>query len=258
MSRHFVRLMLVVFAVAAPSVTSAQSGQSAIAGVVRDSTGACPAWRHRRGQQSGLDREVAVGSHRRGRSVSRRRSAAGHLPGHLHASRGSPPSSGTASCSSRTSWRRSTWTWRSAASSRAITVTGESPIVDVQSSQRREVVNSEMLEALPTGRSFVTMAGTVPAVLDRAVRRRRLDLDVAGRQPDGARLLERGFANAHRRDGRRCDVRRWPVRVRLRQRGPDAGNRRPGQCGQRREPAVRRAGQPHSANRGQHAVGASS
>jgi hypothetical protein len=46
----------------------------------------------------------------------------------------------------------------------AITVTGESPIVDVQSSQRREVVNSGMLEALPTGRSFVTMAATVPAV----------------------------------------------------------------------------------------------
>jgi len=40
MSRHFARLMLVVFVVAAPSVTSAQSGQSAIAGVVRDSTGA--------------------------------------------------------------------------------------------------------------------------------------------------------------------------------------------------------------------------
>ena len=35
----------------------------------------------------------------------------------------------------------------------------------MQSSQRREVVNSEMLAALPTGRSFVTMAGTVPAVL---------------------------------------------------------------------------------------------
>jgi len=46
----------------------------------------------------------------------------------------------------------------------SVTVTGESPVLDVQTSQRRDVVTSEMLEALPTGRSFVTMAGTVPAV----------------------------------------------------------------------------------------------
>ena len=46
----------------------------------------------------------------------------------------------------------------------SITVRAESPIVDVQTSQRREVVNSQMLESLPTGRNFVTMAGTVPAV----------------------------------------------------------------------------------------------
>ena len=40
MSRHFVRLILVVFALTQPSIASAQSGQSAIAGVVRDTTGA--------------------------------------------------------------------------------------------------------------------------------------------------------------------------------------------------------------------------
>jgi len=47
----------------------------------------------------------------------------------------------------------------------SITVNAESPIVDVQTSQRREVVNSQMLESLPTGRNFVTMASTVPSVL---------------------------------------------------------------------------------------------
>src|ERR1043166_1956392 len=47
----------------------------------------------------------------------------------------------------------------------SITVTGETPIVDVQSSQRREVVTNELLQSLPTGRNYVTMAGTVPAVL---------------------------------------------------------------------------------------------
>lgn len=45
-----------------------------------------------------------------------------------------------------------------------VTVTGETPVVDVQSSSRREVVSQDLLDALPTGRSFVLMAGTVPAV----------------------------------------------------------------------------------------------
>jgi hypothetical protein len=46
----------------------------------------------------------------------------------------------------------------------SITVTGESPVVDVQTSQRREVVTQELLEVLPTGRSFILEAATVPAV----------------------------------------------------------------------------------------------
>ena len=45
-----------------------------------------------------------------------------------------------------------------------VTVTGASPVVDVQTSQRREVVNQELLESLPTGRNFQLMAGTVPSV----------------------------------------------------------------------------------------------
>ena len=46
----------------------------------------------------------------------------------------------------------------------SVTVTGESPVVDVQTSQRRQVVSQEMLESIPTGRNFVLMAGTTPAV----------------------------------------------------------------------------------------------
>ncbi len=45
-----------------------------------------------------------------------------------------------------------------------LTVTGESPVVDVQTSHRREVVSQELIEALPTGRNFQLLAGTVPAV----------------------------------------------------------------------------------------------
>jgi len=46
----------------------------------------------------------------------------------------------------------------------SITVTGESPVVDVQTSGRREVVSQELIESLPTGRNFQLLAGTVPAV----------------------------------------------------------------------------------------------
>ena len=45
-----------------------------------------------------------------------------------------------------------------------ITVTGASPVVDVQSSSRRDVVPQELLESLPTGRQFAYMANTVPSV----------------------------------------------------------------------------------------------
>src|ERR1700704_6547368 len=53
---------------------------------------------------------------------------------------------------------------RVGAVSENVTVTGESPVVDVQTSTRREVVSQQMLEAIPTGRSFVLMANTVPSV----------------------------------------------------------------------------------------------
>ncbi len=45
-----------------------------------------------------------------------------------------------------------------------ITVSGESPIVDVQNTQRREVVNRELLDSLPTGRDFQTIGNVLPGV----------------------------------------------------------------------------------------------
>ena len=45
-----------------------------------------------------------------------------------------------------------------------ITVSGESPIVDVQNTMRREVVNRELLDALPTGRDFQTIGNVLPGV----------------------------------------------------------------------------------------------
>jgi hypothetical protein len=45
-----------------------------------------------------------------------------------------------------------------------ITVSGASPVVDVQSTSRRDVVSHQLLESLPTARQFAYMANTVPSV----------------------------------------------------------------------------------------------
>src|SRR6185503_12328687 len=43
-----------------------------------------------------------------------------------------------------------------------VTVTGESPIVDVQSARRQTVITSEVLRAIPTVRSYNALVGVVP------------------------------------------------------------------------------------------------
>ncbi len=64
-----------------------------------------------------------------------------------------------------------------------VTVSGASPVVDVQSTMSRTVLSKEQMEVLPSGRSYQSLAATIPALgsaTRRAVRRRRLDADVAG------------------------------------------------------------------------------
>ena len=45
-----------------------------------------------------------------------------------------------------------------------ITVSGESPVVDIQRVQRTEVITRELLEAIPTGRSVYSFAALVPGI----------------------------------------------------------------------------------------------
>jgi Carboxypeptidase regulatory-like domain len=45
-----------------------------------------------------------------------------------------------------------------------ITVTGESPIVDVQNTARQQVLDAEIINALPSGRNAATLAGFLPGV----------------------------------------------------------------------------------------------
>ena len=46
----------------------------------------------------------------------------------------------------------------------AVTVTGESPVVDVKSARREQVVNRELLSAIPSARTYQTMIGLAPGV----------------------------------------------------------------------------------------------
>ena len=140
---------------------------------------------------------------------------------------------------------------RVGAVSENVTVTGASPVVDVQTSNRREVVSQQLLEAIPTGRSFVLMANTVPSVSTGS-----FDVGGSAAMWVGGSLLVHGslvgrLAHAHRRHGGRRHVRHRPVLLRVRQRSADAGNGRPGHRRVGREPAVGRARQPHSAHRRQ-------
>jgi hypothetical protein len=45
-----------------------------------------------------------------------------------------------------------------------ITVSGAAPVVDVQSTQQREVLTRDVLDALPTGRNYQTIGATLPGV----------------------------------------------------------------------------------------------
>src|SRR4030095_5078632 len=46
----------------------------------------------------------------------------------------------------------------------SVTVSGASPVVDVQSVTRRETLSRELIDALPTGRNFQTAGATLPSV----------------------------------------------------------------------------------------------
>src|SRR5512134_2427351 len=46
----------------------------------------------------------------------------------------------------------------------SITVTGDAPIVDVQSTQRTHVLNRDLLDALPTARNYSGLAALMPGV----------------------------------------------------------------------------------------------
>src|SRR4051794_14815832 len=161
MCRRFVRLILVLFgAMAIPSVALAQS---AIAGVVKDTTGAVP---------PGVTVEASSPA-----LIEKTKSAVTNEAGQYRVVDLRPGTytvtftlTGFNTVVREGIVLESNFTapinveMRVGAVAENVTVTGASPVVDVQTSARREVVTQQQLEAIPTGRSFVLMANTVPSV----------------------------------------------------------------------------------------------
>src|SRR4029078_9450333 len=50
-----------------------------------------------------------------------------------------------------------------------ITVTGETPIVDIQSTARQQVLNKDVIEAIPTGRNYSALGVLLPGVVNNAI-----------------------------------------------------------------------------------------
>ena len=63
-----------------------------------------------------------------------------------------------------------------------ITVTGETPIVDIQSTARQQVLNKDVIEAIPTGRSYSALGVLLPGVNTN-------DTDVGGQNGGGMNTL---------------------------------------------------------------------
>ena len=66
--------------------------------------------------------------------------------------------------------------------SETITVSGQTPVVDVQSSSERKALPKEALDALPTARSFATVGTTIPGVTAN-------QRDVGGTQGERGNIL---------------------------------------------------------------------
>ena len=54
--------------------------------------------------------------------------------------------------------------WRSAGSRKSVTVSGQSPVVDLSSTSTRATFTTEMLEAVPRGRDFQSVVEMAPGV----------------------------------------------------------------------------------------------
>ena len=146
-----------------PAHAFAQATAS-IAGTVVDASGAVLPGVDCRGLEPCADREDAIGRDRRHRSIPHRTTARRRLHDDVHVDRASAPCVAKASSWRDRSQRPSTRRCELGSVEETITVTGDTPIVDIQSAQRQRVIDQELLVAIPTGRTPQVAAFLIPGV----------------------------------------------------------------------------------------------
>ena len=154
---------------------SSASAQSAISGIVRDTSGAVLPGVTVEAGSPVLIEKTRTGGHRRPGPLHDRRPAARHLHRRLHPHRLQHLQARRDRAAGQLHHDRSTPTCASARWKRSMTVTGDAPVVDVQSTQRTQVLNRDMLDALPTARNYSGLAALMPGV-------RMSNTDVGGNQ----------------------------------------------------------------------------
>ena len=152
------RTLLVMGLALFPGVAAAQS---TISGVVTDASGAVLPGVSVEASSPALIEKTRSRDDRRSGSLHHRRHPAGRLFGHVHppgVHRGQPRRDpgrrechGSAQCGAE-----------SGSVAETITVTGATPMVDVQQAAQRQVLGREQLDTLPTARSFLSTGVVVP------------------------------------------------------------------------------------------------
>ena len=87
----------------------------------------------------------------------------------------------------------------------SITVTGESPVVDIQTARQQKVINGDIVRALPASRSYGNYIAAIPAIQATGFGERRVD-------------HQQLLLGARRAEHRRPHPARWDERGRARQR----------------------------------------
>jgi Carboxypeptidase regulatory-like domain len=83
-----------------------------------------------------------------------------------------------------------------------ITVTGEAPVVDVQQVTRQQVMNHEVIDAIPTGRNYYSLGVLIPGVSSNATDvggstgDAMAQLTVHGSRPSSQRITQNGVSTA--------------------------------------------------------------
>ena len=145
-------------------VPAAANAQSAITGDRPRHVWRGPARRHGRSGQPGADREGQDRRHRRQGRLPHHRPSTRHLHRHVHACRLQHVHGATAVELPTDFTATINAELKVGALEETITVTGASPVVDVSSTSRVQVLTREVLDAMPTGRNIYGMSQLVTGV----------------------------------------------------------------------------------------------